>query len=128
MSPQITIDMASATPPFEQVRSQIASLITSGILTSGDRLPTVRDLAADLGIAVGTVARAYRELEQLGLVSSRRRFGTVVSATKPIVTKPVQTAVDNLVSTARTAGMADEEVLTLVQGKLLATPMPEQRP
>ena len=67
MSTQISIDMSSAIPPFEQVRSQLAALISAGILTPGTRLPTVRDLAADLGIAVGTVTRAYRELETLGL-------------------------------------------------------------
>lgn len=122
MNHHITIEMASAVPPFEQVRSQIAALITSGTLSSGQRLPTVRDLAADLGIAVGTVARAYRELEQLGLVTSRRRLGTVVSATRLTGTEPVQAAVEHLISAARTARMTDEEVLALVQGKLLVTP------
>lgn len=120
MSAQITIDMGSAVPPFEQVRSQLASLITSGTLAPGTRLPTVRDLAADLGIAVGTVTRAYRELEGLGLVTSRRRIGTVVSEGVTIGTEPVHTAVEQLVRVARAARLSDEDVLTLVRGALLA--------
>ena len=89
MSTQISIDMSSAIPPFEQVRSQLAALISAGILTPGTRLPTVRDLAADLGIAVGTVTRAYRELETLGLVTSRRRIGTVVAEGAPELVEPL---------------------------------------
>ena len=122
MSPQITIDMDSAVPPFEQVRSQMASLITSGTLTLGTRLPTVRDLAADLGLAVGTVARAYRELEQEGLVKSRRRFGTMVAYAGRIGAEPLWTAVEQLVQEARQSGISDEDVLALVQGALLGTP------
>ena len=122
MSTQITIDLGSAVPPIEQVRSQLASLITSGTLTPGTRLPTVRDLAADLGIAVGTVTRAYRELEQLGLVTSRRRVGTVVSDVVQIGSEPVRAAVDQLVRVARISGLPDDDVLALVQGALLATP------
>ncbi|MFM9273712.1 GntR family transcriptional regulator, partial [Pseudarthrobacter sp. NKDBFgelt] len=80
MSAGITVDLRSATPPYEQIRSQISSLIALGALAPGSRLPTVRSLAADLGIAAGTVARAYKELEAAGLVDSRRRGGTVVAA------------------------------------------------
>ena len=59
MSAGITVDLRSAIPPYEQIRSQISSLIALGALDPGTRLPTVRSLAADLGIATGTVARAY---------------------------------------------------------------------
>lgn len=121
MSAQIAIDLASAVPPFEQVRSQLASLITSGSLAPGTRLPTVRDLASDLGIAVGTVTRAYRELEALGLVTSRRRVGTVVADGAGVVAEPLRDAVDHLVRAARTSGLSNDEVLTLVRGALLAS-------
>ena len=66
-------------PPYEQVRSQIAAAIESGRLRPAIRLPTVRQLAGDLGIAVNTVARAYRELELAGLVETRGRQGTFVA-------------------------------------------------
>ncbi len=122
MSAQITVDLASAVPPFEQVRSQLASLITSGSLAPGTRLPTMRDLAADLGIAVGTVTRAYRELENLGLVTSRRRVGTVVAEGASIGSGPTRSAVDQLVRAARGAGLSDDDVLALVRGALLADP------
>jgi DNA-binding transcriptional regulator YhcF (GntR family) len=73
------LDPQSSTPPYEQVRSQIAAAIESGRLRSAARLPTVRRLAGDLGIAVNTVARAYRELEVAGLVETRGRQGTFVA-------------------------------------------------
>ena len=79
MSAQITLDLDSALPPYEQIRAQVAALISLGELAAGAKLPTVRALATDLGIAAGTVARAYKELEAEGLISSRRRAGTVVN-------------------------------------------------
>jgi DNA-binding transcriptional regulator YhcF (GntR family) len=81
--PLLRVDTGDPTPPYEQLRRQLAGLIGSGTLAPGDRLPPLRQLAADLGLAVGTVARAYRELESAGLVSSRRGGGTRVAATAP---------------------------------------------
>jgi DNA-binding transcriptional regulator YhcF (GntR family) len=75
----LTLDPHSSIPPYEQVRSQIAAAIESGRLRPAAQLPTVRRLADDLGIAVNTVARAYRELELAGLVETRGRHGTFVA-------------------------------------------------
>jgi DNA-binding transcriptional regulator YhcF (GntR family) len=75
----VEVDTASAVPAYEQIRAQLSTMIDSGLLPSGRRLPTVRQLAADLGLAVNTVARAYRELESEGMVTSRVRHGTVVA-------------------------------------------------
>ena len=75
----LTVDSGSAIPPYEQIRSQIEAMVATGTLASGDRLPSIRQLAHDLGLAGGTVARAYSELEQARLVISRRRTGTVVA-------------------------------------------------
>lgn len=75
----LDVDTTSAVPPYEQIRAQITALITTGALAVGDRLPSIRQLAGDLGLAPGTVARAYRELEQTGLVASRGRHGTRVT-------------------------------------------------
>lgn len=74
----ILLDVDDPTPPFEQIRASLASEIQSGRLPGGRRLPTVRQLAGDLRVAVGTVARAYRELEEAGLVSTHRSQGTIV--------------------------------------------------
>ena len=96
-----------------------------GTLIPGGRLPTVRSLAADLGIAAGTVARAYKELEASGLIESRRRRGTVVASGTPggsggpeAVPESVTGAVDLLISAGRDAGLSDELLLDLVRGKL----------
>lgn len=78
----IEVDPHSAVPSFEQVRAQLSDMILSGALPEGTRLPSIRQLASDLDLAPGTVARAYRELETKGLVSSRVRHGTVVQPTE----------------------------------------------
>jgi GntR family transcriptional regulator len=74
----IDVDAESAVPTFEQVRAQLAEMIVAGSLAPGTRLPSIRQLASDLGLSPGTVGRAYRELEGAGLVASRVRHGTVV--------------------------------------------------
>ena len=75
----ITLDHRSPVPPYEQVREQIRDRVARGKLAPGTRLPTVRGLATDLGLAPNTVARAYRELEALGVIETRGRAGSVVS-------------------------------------------------
>ncbi len=77
---KLVVDASDPTPPFEQLRRQLAAIVGSGELSPGDRLPPVRQLAADLGLAPGTVNRAYRELERAGLVLSRAGRGTTVAA------------------------------------------------
>ncbi|MFC4591922.1 GntR family transcriptional regulator [Sphaerisporangium corydalis] len=74
----VEIDPDAATPPYEQLRTQIAALIRTGKLAVGARLPSIRQLARDLGLAAGTVARAYRELEAAGYLRGRAGQGTVV--------------------------------------------------
>ncbi|MGA4506514.1 GntR family transcriptional regulator [Propionibacteriaceae bacterium G1746] len=75
----LRIDPGAAQPPYEQLKSQLVDQMTSGQLPAGTKLPPVRRLAADLGIAPNTVARAYRELEHAGLVVTAGRHGTVVA-------------------------------------------------
>lgn len=79
----IRIQPDSPIPPYAQVRDQIATMVRSGVLPADTRLPAIRHLANDLGVAPNTVARAYRELEQEGLVASRGRNGTTVQAASP---------------------------------------------
>src|ERR671916_2492214 len=76
----IVIDSTSPIPPFEQLRGQLARQIQDHTLAVGTRLPAIRRLAADLGLAVNTVGRAYRELEEAGLIETRGPAGSFVSA------------------------------------------------
>lgn len=74
----LDIDPQAPVPPYEQLRAQVAAAVAGGGLQAGDRLPPIRQLAGDLGLAPGTVARAYAELEADGVVAGRGRHGTVV--------------------------------------------------
>lgn len=76
-----TIDKTASTPPFEQLRDQLIDQIRRGDLSPGTKLPPVRTLAVDLGLAANTVAKTYRELESSGFVQTRGRHGTVVAPT-----------------------------------------------
>ena len=115
MSTTLTVDLSAATPPYEQLRAQIAGHIATGELASGDRLPTIRALAGDLGVAAGTVARAYRELETSGLVLTRRRTGTVVASGGPAPTAEVVRAAAEFARAARRHGLTEVEALDLVR-------------
>lgn len=73
------IDPASAVPPFRQLHNAVVAAVSAGELMPGTRLPTVRGLATDLGLATNTVASAYRSLEEVGVVEGRGRAGTFVT-------------------------------------------------
>lgn len=83
---RIQLDPAARTPPSAQLRDAIARQIRSGVLGPGERMPPVRALAAELGIAPNTVARAYRELEAAGLLEGRGRHGTFVTERLRVLT------------------------------------------
>ncbi|MEO5711098.1 MAG: GntR family transcriptional regulator [Nocardioidaceae bacterium] len=119
MTVSVTLDMLAATPPYEQVRTQIAGHIRTGSIRAGDKLPVVRVLAADLGVATNTIARAYRELEAGGLVTTRRRVGTIVQAVSSPASAGLRLQASTFVRDARNAGLADEEVVDLVRGALI---------
>ena len=77
---RLVIDPQSSIAPFEQVRLGVIRLIDTGALRPEDRLPTVRELAAQLGLANNTIAKAYRELEMSGVTVTRGRNGTFVAS------------------------------------------------
>jgi GntR family transcriptional regulator len=79
----VRVDPASPSSPAEQLVAQIAASIDGGELAPGERLPTIRSLAADLGLAPGTVAKAYAELERAGWLHGQGRRGTVVAERRP---------------------------------------------
>jgi DNA-binding transcriptional regulator YhcF (GntR family) len=108
----IRLDASLPEPPFEQVRSQLARAAATGTLETGTKLPTVRALAADLGIAVNTVARAYKELEADGVVVTEGRRGTFVAAPDP--SADVEAAAAAWAATARRAGLTLPQAQRLV--------------
>ena len=119
---QLTIDADSGTAPFEQVRTQIASAVAAGQLSPGARLPTVRQLATDLGLATNTVARAYRELEADAVVATHGRGGTFVRS--DVLDEPsaqsgaadlARAAAVDYVRTVRRLGLNSQEAARLVQ-------------
>lgn len=119
----LRVDAADPTPPYEQLRRQLADLIETGGLPEGTRLPPVRQLAADLGLATGTVARSYRELENLQLVVARRGGGTTVTGTPhALPEKSRQRRLEGLlieaVQRARQWGATDEQITSLVNRAL----------
>ena len=108
------LDPASEQPPFDQLRSQVARRAASGDLPPGTRLPTVRALAGELGLAVNTVARAYRELEADGVVVTEGRRGTFVAATAAAGSAGALQAAADYVAAARRLGLGREEAHRLV--------------
>ncbi|WP_046319842.1 GntR family transcriptional regulator [Mycobacterium sp. UM_Kg1] len=97
-------------PLFEQIRLQLIEAVRAGSLPAGTRLPTVRDLAGQLGLAVNTVARAYRELEAGGVVETRGRFGTFVASTDPADAAMAQAA-GAFAAAARAVGLDKAQAL-----------------
>ncbi|MDZ5441879.1 GntR family transcriptional regulator [Micromonospora sp. 4G57] len=118
---RIRIDPTSAVPPYEQVRGQLARMIGDGRLPVGTRLPAVRQLATDLGLAVNTAARAYRELEAAGLVETRGRHGTVVAPGRDDATDRLHHAAAGYAAEALRLGVPPDRALALVRAALEAT-------
>ncbi|MEE6286172.1 GntR family transcriptional regulator [Georgenia sp. MJ173] len=112
-TPFTGIDPASPAPPYEQLRDQVEAMVAAGELRPGDRLPTVRRLAGDLGIAPGTVARAYRELEQRGLLEGRGRAGSFIADDD--ANRAAQAAAHAYLERVRALGLSGAEAVSYVQ-------------
>ncbi|UMB70847.1 GntR family transcriptional regulator [Mycobacterium paraterrae] len=110
----LQVDGRADRPLFDQLRTQIIEAIRAGTLAPGARLPTVRELAGELGLAVNTVARAYRELEAAGIVETRGRFGTFVARADPADTAMAAAAAAYL-DVARGLGLGKAEALRYLE-------------
>lgn len=115
---QLTIDHTAATPPYEQVRAQIAEGARSGDLPVGLRLPTVRALAEELGLAANTVARAYRELESDGVVETHGRRGTLIAAVGDSAHRLAAAAAAEYAERAHRLGITQEEAVAALRTAL----------
>ena len=120
----ISIDLDSPVPLEDQLCKAIRSAIARGEVSAGDPLPSVRQLAADLGVHWNTVARAYRRLSDAGLLSVRRGRGVVVKPlpqagdTAPSKSKAVSETVRDAITEARLSGMSMRAFRDLVLGEI----------
>ncbi|WP_165067320.1 GntR family transcriptional regulator [Marisediminicola senii] len=116
----LVIDPSSATPPYEQLRVQVIDAVRAGTLVPGTKLPTVRRLAEDLGIAPNTVARSYRELERDEVIETRGRNGSFIAATGDAEHRQAQLAATAYVERVRQLRLGTDEALALVRAALQA--------
>lgn len=121
----ITIRLDSDVPIAVQIGRALRRRIAAGQLGVGDELPTVRQLASDLGVNLNTVARAYRALEQRGLATSTRGRGTRIAATAepatmrgPDETNQMSVALRDALADMRLAGLSRAEASALVEDAL----------
>jgi GntR family transcriptional regulator len=110
------VDDASPLPVYVQLREQFLAAVGRGELLRGERLPSVRDVAAAIGVNPNTVNRAYAELERTGVVATRRGLGTFVAGAKPRpeARRLVQIA-ERYVAHARSLGYQDAQIVNSVR-------------
>ncbi len=116
----MNIDKSSGIPVYVQFEEQIRLLIKRGILTNGDALPTVRSLAVELGINANTVARAYRDLQNQGVLRLERGVGTFVADTarrpaEQSVFRDLDKKVGAVIRIAKEANLTASEVSRFIE-------------
>ena len=109
------ITLSGFAPPTEQIRDQIRGLIASGRLAAAERLPSVRQLAKDLDVAPGTVAKAYKALETEGYLTARTGGGTRVSRSAATTPRPVLDAARRLVTISTHAGTGLDDTIRILR-------------
>jgi DNA-binding transcriptional regulator YhcF (GntR family) len=119
----IEVRTDSLVPPYDQIRTQIETMAASGVLPPGHQLPSIRQLAGDLGLAPGTVARAYRELETAGIVVTRTGRGTSIATTAPQLSEQERrtrlgTAARDYVEAIQRLGIGHDQALAAVRDLL----------
>lgn len=116
----LTIDTRDPRPIYQQVADGIKELLARRELTEGAALPPVRQLAADLGVNLNTIATAYRELQKDGLISIRHGSGSVVASrkiaerTQDELLRPLRTALTELIL----AGLSPSKIISMVTHEL----------
>lgn len=108
------VDKGSSLPPYSQLRRAIVAARAGGQLVAGFRLPPVRQLAAHLGLATNTVARAYKELEAAGALETRGRAGSFITALDDSA-QQAREATDRYLAQMALLGFEPEQILAQVQ-------------
>lgn len=119
MKPQdLSLDFRSGVPVYVQIVEQVGAHLASGNLKPGDQLPTVRQMAAELRVNFNTVARAYRMLDEAGLISTQQGRGTYILDTpradqnEKIKTNSLESQIEHFTDLLRRQGFTPEEVET----------------
>ncbi|MCX2182585.1 GntR family transcriptional regulator [Streptomyces sp. SKN60] len=120
MTLRISVDPRSTTAPYEQLRAHISERARSGELPVGYKLPTVRGLAEDLGLAANTVAKAYKALEADGVIETRGRNGTFVAAASDAASRLAATAAAAYATEAHRLGLSHDAASAAVRDALRA--------
>lgn len=129
----VIVEPASPVPPFEQIRAQVAEAVAAGRLAPGAELPSVRQLARDLGVAPNTVARAYGELERDGWVRAVPRRGVLVAPGPPAWSEAerharLRQSAAELLATARRLGFTPDDALRALADLARESATPERPP
>lgn len=120
MTLKIAIDAGASVAPYEQLRTQISEQARSGVLPVGYKLPTVRGLAGELGLAANTVAKAYRALETDGVIETRGRNGTFIAAAGDAAERAAAAAAAAYAEHARRLGLTQEDARSTMEDALRA--------
>ena len=122
---QITIDENSGIPIWLQLRNRLIYLITSGSYAVGDKLPTMREMAVELGINYNTVSKVYQDIERDGYIVSKRGRGTFVHdgyrADGESACNAADSLADSFIQQCRELGVPRRDIMGLVERRLRAT-------
>jgi len=114
------LDPSGGTPFYRQLIDQIKFGIASGNLKTGEQLPTVRSLAVELKVNLNTIAKAYKELEILGILDTQQGSGTFINANGNVLSneekqRKIQDICKEFLTVAYTYGFSKEEVIAELQ-------------
>ncbi|MGC0362749.1 DNA-binding transcriptional regulator YhcF (GntR family) [Rhodococcus sp. 27YEA15] len=115
---KIVIDHDSTVAPYDQLRQQVIEQVHGGGLIAGTKIPTVRGLASELGLAANTVAKAYRALSDQGVIVTRGKQGTFIASGADPVQARAEQAATSFVNGARSLGYSDDEIKAMVASAL----------
>lgn len=123
----IEIDTSSFIPFYEQIKQQIKGRISGGTLRAGEPLPSIRELATMLLINPNTVARAYRELEREGFITTRKGKGCFITDDSSTLIRKERTAIlnqvfDDAIEGAKKLNLTDSEIKKIFERRLALKP------
>ncbi|BCS82117.1 GntR family transcriptional regulator [Anaerocellum diazotrophicum] len=114
----IKIDFTSDMPIYEQIKNQIIEAVARGELQNGDSLPSIRDLASEIGVNMHTVAKAYNELKDMGLIAINKKYGAYIAVSKGYNKEFLNEIIEEvtpIVAKAICKGMNKNELIRLIE-------------